>query len=161
MQSLATVGVRALGAYLVVSQMSLFAIMLATQLSLEDRVVVPLASPASFAVIGIAMIVWSKRLAGLLAFGLEAPTTSALSAQQLLQVGTALLALSILASAASSIASATWDYFRSELSENDAVAEMRRQRMVANIVGGATSLVIGSLLLWMSRSLWSRSKSEA
>lgn len=156
MHSLATVGVRALGAYIAVSQVVLFSTMLTTQLSLEGRVVVPLASPASFAVIGLAMIIWSKSIAALLTSGLEAPATFSVNAQQLLQIGTTLLALSILASAVSSIASATWDYFRSELSQNDAVAEMRRQRMVANIVAATASSVVGAALLWMSRSLWRR-----
>jgi hypothetical protein len=161
MQSLGVVCIRALGAYLFIAHMSLFGSMLTMQLARDGAVVMPLASPVAFAVLGLAMITWSKGLGALLTSGLEAPAASTVSAQQLLQVGTALLALFLIASALSSIASATWDYFRSELSENDAVADMRRQRMVANIVGGGTSLVIGPLLLLMSRSLWSRNRSEA
>jgi hypothetical protein len=160
MRSLAVVCVRALGAFLVATNVSVFASMLATQLSFDEfnrSIAVPMAPPAAAAVLGVAMIIWSKSLGALLASGLEEPAAPALGAQQLLRAGTALLGLFFIATAVSDIAAAAWDYFRQELSGRDAVAEMRRQRVVTFVVRAAASVAVGALLLWMARSVFARS----
>jgi hypothetical protein len=159
MHSLATVCVRALGAYLiVVTNMSGFAMMLTTQLSFRNTgtIALPLAPPVAFALLGVAMITWSKSLSGLLTSGLEAPPTSSMDAPQLLQVGTALLALFFLAGAVSDIAASAWDYFKqASPSESEAVTAMCKARMMTNFVGAATNLVTGFALLLLARALWS------
>ena len=159
MRSLAIVCVRALGAFLVATNMSVFASMLATQLSFDEfnrSISVPMAAPAAAAVLGLVVIIWSKSLGALLTLGLEEPAAPAPGAQQMLQVGTALLGLFFIATAVSDAAASAWDYFRQGVSEREAVAEMQRQRMVTYIVRAATGAALGGVLLWLSRSLFAR-----
>jgi hypothetical protein len=162
MQSTAIICIRALGAFVAAANMGIFATLLSTQLSLEDfgrsGVSVPLIAPAVVIVLGIAMVIWSRSLSALLMSGLEVPPASAMGAQQLLQVGTALLALFFLATAISDVVAAIWDYFRDQPSDREAVAEMQRQRAISYALKAATNAGIGALLLWMARGVFARER---
>ncbi len=162
MKSIAIVAVRILGAYLVATNASVFATMFAAQLSYPDsiRITTPWMTPAALAMAGVAIILWSKGLGALLVSGVEAPAGPNVDATQLLQVGTALLALFCFASAASSIVAAVWDFLR-QVSDESAIAEVRRQRVVSSTVSAATSLVVGALLLWLARGVFVRHRVPA
>jgi hypothetical protein len=156
--SFAVVAVRALGAYFVVANAGLIGMMLGTQLSLDNpRIAIPLAAPAASVVLGIVMMIWSKNLGAVLISGLETPTLN-ISAPQLLQVGTALLALFILATAMSDVVAAVWDYFRGQPSDREAIAEMQRQRAISYALKAVTSIGIGAVLLWVARGAFARER---
>src|SRR5262249_7508610 len=122
---------------------------------------VPFIAPAAAAMVGLAMLVWSKRLGAILASGLETPTTTTLSTQQALQVGTALLGLFFCATAVSDIVAAAWDYFGRASSGREAVDEMRMHRAISYAVNAITKLVLGAILLWMARGAFAHGRDAA
>ncbi|MDP3739402.1 MAG: hypothetical protein Q8R02_18580 [Hyphomonadaceae bacterium] len=169
MRSIAIVCVRALAAYLILTYLGFLATVLSSQLVFRDFGEIPwraLVPPVTMFLVGVAVLLFSKGLAALALIGIPETQPALPSSPQLLQIGTALIGIFLVATALPSLVGATLRYFAvgSIGAPTETAVLIDQQGAVASFVRSIGSIVVGSLLLGMSRqvsALWRRTSSDS
>jgi hypothetical protein len=158
MHSIATVCIRAVGAFFALTYLGTFGMLLSAQLlyrAPDELELEGVAWPAAFVIVGIVLMMWSKNLARLLTAGVSQMQAPALDAKQLLQLGTGLLGVFFLAAAAPALASAVGLYLGAvHLGESAPDANSNWVRAGSSAFLAAGNAAAGTVLLWMARGLF-------
>lgn len=161
MKSITIVCVRVFAAYLVLTFMGMLASMLSPLLMIRSFNEIPwlvLVAPLAMIVIGVLMLLVSKSLATLVLAGVPEPAFALPDSQHILQIGTALIGIFLLATALPSLLAAVLQYLRvgglgSLGSRTEIAILIDQQGAIASIVRSTGSLIVGALLLVMSRQI--------
>lgn len=169
MRSIAVVCVRAVAAFVILSNINLLAVVIPTQLSLQSATHAPwqwatAVSCALIIAVALLALAFSRRVGGLLVAGLPETSMQAPEPQVLIRIGTFGLGLYVLAIALPELAGDIWRYveFKTVSHSFYNTADSFRQGDVTGaIVRAASGVVVGSLLLVMARPISTLSRPTA
>lgn len=155
MRAIAVVGIRILGAYTVLSNLGLLATFLAMPVvtgDLRDVVWPPLVPPAVMVLLGVAMLLFSRRLAALAFDGIPDAPTPRFESERLLGVGTSLIGIFLVAMSLSPLVVSGFQFFAlGDVSKTDDLAlRIEQQGVIASFARALGAIIIGLLLLRMS-----------